>query len=111
MEAIISTEYSYKEICFLVPKINGKGYLKSPFGGHHFTKRYKSFKDKFENDLNDIDGMCSIDIIFGDNKDDVVSRLKTFLLKEFPYITGIRIVNSDEFYALICQNEGMRPSL
>ena len=77
----------------------------------YYNFNYVDIETQMKDDISAQMNIMDREKITSDNKDDVVSRLKTFLLKEFPYITGIRIVNSDEFYALICQNEGMRPSL
>jgi hypothetical protein len=95
----------YGQFSCRIPKVNGKGYLKSALGGHHFNEASKRFYDALadleinDRDLCDVDGYLSLDqdrSLWGiDRKNDAELLMKALSLT-FPRITGWKEVSFDE---------------
>jgi ABC-type tungstate transport system permease subunit len=66
MKAIYHVSESMNALLVLIPKKRGKGYLKSPFGGHHRNDKYNEFltlDDQHDtSELNDVDGYLHISL-------------------------------------------------
>lgn len=106
MEALYFTGIN-KVLAILIPKINGKGYLKSPFGGHHCNQKYSEFSNlNLENigDVYDIDGYVSIGFRFNvwdDEYEDRVKLIMESIVSIFPQCTGFKEANSSEFWSIV----------
>lgn len=92
-------------VCVLIPKKRGKGYLKSPFGGHHANLQYRQFNQsnlEKVGDSVDIDGYLSIEIRANSwDKDyyDVVHSVMDELMEVFPQIKGYEEIDSPTFWS------------
>jgi hypothetical protein len=96
----------HKSIAVLIPKKNGKGYLKSPFGGHHCNKKYFEFCQlnlKYSGTCVDIDGYLSVG--FGvsswDKKEyeEGIKEVMEGLVSIFPQCKGYKEVDSPTFWS------------
>lgn len=92
-------------VCVLIPKKRGKGYLKSPFGGHHANLQYRKFNQsnlEKVGDCVDIDGYLSVDIranSWGKDYYDVVHSIMDELMDVFPQIKGYEEIDSPTFWS------------
>jgi len=94
----------HKSISILVPKINGKGYLKSPFGGHHCGKKYIEFCNlnlTYAGTCVDIDGYLSVG--FGLNSWDEkykegIEEVMNGIVEIFPQCKGYKEIDSPTFW-------------
>lgn len=95
----------YKEVAILIPKKNGDGYLKSPFGGHHSNNKHKEFTDLKNNNIGDccdINGYLSVGIRvqwWQDGYNETVTDILNEIVRLFPQCSGYKEIDSDTFYS------------
>ncbi len=97
----------YERIEILMPRERGKGWLKSPFGGHHTNSFYWDFLNlriPYVGDCYDINGYLSICFSKHNHESDFNESVQLVLdgLKEvFSQILSTKELSHDEFYSLI----------
>lgn len=97
----------HNTLAILIPKKIGKGYLKSPFGGHHCNKYYFQFLNlgiDYVGNCFDIDGYLSIG--FGLNPVDneyreAIDNIIKGIVSVFLQCEGYREIDSETFFSLI----------
>lgn len=104
MKAIYSL-HVYGQFSCRIPKVSGKGFLKSALGGHHFNDASRRFNDALSElncsnrDVCDIDGYLSIDQprkYFLKDRDEDAKILMKALSITFPRITKWKKVSFDQ---------------
>jgi hypothetical protein len=94
--AIFSRHISQRFV-FRVPKKNGRGYLKSCFGGHHNSNTYFEWEPPEKADLEaDIDGYTVLSLRLNwwdEGYDELLKEIRSSIEQVYPRITGWREVD------------------
>ena len=97
----------HDSIGILIPKKNGKGYLKSPLGGHHTNKKYHEFQQlnlNYAGDCVDIDGYLNVG--FGLNSwdkgyEDAIKEVLEGIVEVFTQCKGYKEIDHPTFWSHI----------
>jgi hypothetical protein len=99
------------DINILIPKIRGKGYVKSPFGGHHSNDKYKELsRFNIDMDVSDIDGYVNIHTSYRINQwddafNDYVNNIKKVFEELFPRIKSWKEIELRQFMDIVIKGE------
>lgn len=103
---------SVGNLCILIPKLRGDGYVKAPFGGHHANEKYREithYNDLPIKDIEDCDGYVSVSFSvsrWSDTFTLIIGEVQEHFEKVLPRIKKWEKLSHKEFMEQVMINEG-----